>query len=155
MAILAIESTRAGAFVIGEDLGTVEAQVHAAMAEFGIAGTKVLWFEDDSPALWPEDSLATITTHDLPTLAMVYARADEPVADDPMLPRLLRVIGDAGSVKAAAAAAHEALLSAPSRLRLLTTDDLAGATRQANLPGLNDYPSWRIRLPLPVTQLPL
>ncbi|MEZ5249865.1 MAG: hypothetical protein R2713_11830 [Ilumatobacteraceae bacterium] len=40
-----------------------------------------------------------------------------------------------------------------SRLRLLTTDDLAGAEHQPNVPGPNDEPNWRRRLPKPVTDL--
>ena len=163
LAILAIESTRAGAFVVGEDLGTVEPQVHHAMRQFGIVGTKVLWFEDDPPAQWPQQALATITTHDLPTLAMVLSRArsnpDQPVDDDeyattdPVLARLLAVIGDERDPAAAVKAAHAELLASPALLRLMTTDDLAGATRQPNVPGLNDQPNWRIRLPQPVTDL--
>jgi 4-alpha-glucanotransferase len=164
LAILAIEATRAGAFIVGEDLGTVEPEVHQAMAEYGIAGTKVLWFEDDPPSKWPEHALATITTHDLPTLAMVFARknlvsqthgeaAALPPSTDRVLPRLLAVIGDAHDVEQAKAAAHRALLASPSALRLMTSDDLAGAVEQPNLPGTNDHPSWRIPLPRPVTDL--
>jgi 4-alpha-glucanotransferase len=169
LAILSIESTRAGAFVVGEDLGTVEQSVHDAMARFGIAGTKVLWFEDDPPSKWPEHALATITTHDLPTLAMVFARKDrvsqtygeanaeptnaQPASADPVLPRLLAVTGEAKDADQAAAAAHAALLASPAVLRLMTTDDLAGAVRQPNVPGTNHHPNWRIRLPCPVTDL--
>ena len=155
---------RAGAFVVGEDLGTVEAQVHHAMEQFRIVGTKVLWFEDDPPAEWPQHALATITTHDLPTLAMVLsarrrADPDQPVDDDeyattdPVLARLLAVIGDERDPAAAVRAAHVELLASPALLRLMTTDDLAGATRQPNVPGLNDQPNWRIRLPRTVTDL--
>jgi 4-alpha-glucanotransferase len=150
LAIIAIESTRAGAFVIGEDLGTVEADVHHAMEDTGIVGTKVLWFEDDPPSMWPEHALATVTTHDLPTLAMVFGRSNRA---DPMVQRLSAVAGLAAGVHEAIAATHTALLASPAALRLMTTDDLAGATRQPNVPGLNDEPNWRIRLPVEVSEL--
>ena len=44
--ILALEAHRAGALVVGEDLGTVEPWVRAYLRERGIMGTSVLWFEN-------------------------------------------------------------------------------------------------------------
>jgi 4-alpha-glucanotransferase len=149
LAIVCLEATRAGAFVIGEDLGTVEPQVRAMLAERNIIGTKVLWFEAHPPALWPDAALATVTTHDLPTITAVYARP----AGDPERGRLVAVAPLATTATEAITAAHHALLQSPARLRLITTDDLAGAARQPNLPGTNDYPSWRIPLPVPVDDL--
>lgn len=74
--ILALEAHRAGAVVIGEDLGTVEPGARAYLAERGILGTSVLWFEHDHdaggplpPWRWRELCLATVTTHDLPPTA--------------------------------------------------------------------------------------
>src|SRR5699024_5566165 len=45
--VLALEAHRAGAMVIGEDLGTVEPWVRTYLAQRGILGTSVLWFEHD------------------------------------------------------------------------------------------------------------
>ncbi|MGW3274122.1 4-alpha-glucanotransferase [Streptomyces kronopolitis] len=47
LSVLALEAHRAGAAVIGEDLGTVEPGVREALAERGVLGTSVLWFERD------------------------------------------------------------------------------------------------------------
>ncbi|MFI0786433.1 4-alpha-glucanotransferase [Streptomyces lydicus] len=47
LSVLALEADRAGAAVIGEDLGTVEPGVREALAERGVLGTSVLWFERD------------------------------------------------------------------------------------------------------------
>lgn len=82
LGVLALEAQRAGAVVIGEDLGTVEPGVREELADRGILGTSVLWFERDwegargsararplPPAAWRADALATVTTHDLPTTA--------------------------------------------------------------------------------------
>ncbi|MGW5215673.1 4-alpha-glucanotransferase [Streptomyces sp. NPDC004051] len=77
LAVLVLEASRAGAVVIGEDLGTVEPGVREALRERGVLGTSVLWFERDwegdrrplPPAAWRADCLATVTTHDLPPTA--------------------------------------------------------------------------------------
>jgi 4-alpha-glucanotransferase len=77
LAILALEAYRAGALVIGEDLGTVEPGVREKLHEHGVLGTSVLWFERDwdgtglplPPESWRADCLATATTHDLPPTA--------------------------------------------------------------------------------------
>src|SRR4051812_33085550 len=74
--IVALESHRAQAIVVGEDLGTVEAGVREAMAEHGILSYKLLWFEDDDPAQWPVEAMAAVTTHDLPTVAGLWTGAD-------------------------------------------------------------------------------
>ncbi len=74
--LLALEAHRAGAFVVGEDLGTVEDNVRHAMAERGIGGTRVVLFEEGDPSWWPERSLATVTTHDLPTIRGALEHTD-------------------------------------------------------------------------------
>lgn len=47
LAVLVLEAHRAGAVVMGEDLGTVEPGVREALARRGVLGTSVLWFERD------------------------------------------------------------------------------------------------------------
>jgi len=87
MGILALEAHRAGAIVIGEDLGVVAPTLRETMLERGIHGTSILWFEwRDGQFLPPEAyrslCMATVTTHDLPpsagylTLTHVDVRAD-------------------------------------------------------------------------------
>ena len=149
LAIICLEATRAGACVIGEDLGTVEDGVRDALAACRIAGTRVLLFEDEPPAAWPEQCLATLTTHDLPTVAAVLGLP----ATDPRRARLQVVSPDCTDPERALAAAHAALLASPAALRLLTTDDLAGATAQPNVPGTVGPPNWCRPLPHPVAEL--
>jgi 4-alpha-glucanotransferase len=75
--IVALEAHRAGALVVGEDLGTVEPWVRDYLLLRGLAGTSILWFEVDRdgnggplPAeRWREYCLSSVTTHDLPPTA--------------------------------------------------------------------------------------
>ncbi|MBQ0829223.1 4-alpha-glucanotransferase [Streptomyces tagetis] len=86
LAVLVLEASRAGAMVIGEDLGTVEPGVREALRERGVLGTSVLWFERDGaaplpPERWRADCLATATTHDLPPTAARLTGADVALRD--------------------------------------------------------------------------
>jgi 4-alpha-glucanotransferase len=79
--IVALEAHRAGALVVGEDLGTVERWVRDYLQARGVLGTSILWFEQDreqgsGPApiplpaeRWREYCLSSVTTHDLPPTA--------------------------------------------------------------------------------------
>ena len=75
--LIALESVRQRALVVGEDLGTVPPGFRDTLDETGVLGMRVLWFEreeEDSgpftaPAEWSRDAAAMTTTHDLPTLA--------------------------------------------------------------------------------------
>lgn len=81
--VLALEAHRAGAVLIGEDLGNVEPWVRDYLSARGILGTSVLWFEREGDGFRPPEQyrtslLATVNTHDLPPTAGYLA--DEHVA---------------------------------------------------------------------------
>jgi 4-alpha-glucanotransferase len=72
--LLALESVRHGAVVIGEDLGTLPAGFSETLEQAGVHGMRVLWFERDTaafsePSHWQRSAVAMTSTHDLPTLA--------------------------------------------------------------------------------------
>lgn len=75
LGILALESQRNRCLVVGEDLGTVPDEVRHALQPAGVLSTRVLYFERWSdgrmkpPRDYPVQAAATVTTHDLPTLA--------------------------------------------------------------------------------------
>jgi 4-alpha-glucanotransferase len=86
LGIIALEVERAGAVVVGEDLGLVPPPVVTALSERGVLGSSVLWFErtevepgEVGPLRpmheWREGALASVTTHDLPT-ALGWLRGD-------------------------------------------------------------------------------
>jgi 4-alpha-glucanotransferase len=80
--LVALESARHNAVVIGEDLGTVPSGFRDTLALAGVHGTRVMWFEHDSdgrfasPGAWDRLAVAMTTTHDLPTVAGWWKGSD-------------------------------------------------------------------------------
>jgi len=79
--LLALESQRHGAIVVGEDLGTVPHGFRERMEDHGVYGMRVLWFERDghgflAPEHWDQNAMAMTSTHDLPTAASWWLGAD-------------------------------------------------------------------------------
>ena len=74
LAILALESQRHRCMVIGEDLGTVPPEIVSMLRDSGVFSWKVLFFEQHAdgsyrqPEAYPRQSIASASTHDLPTL---------------------------------------------------------------------------------------
>jgi 4-alpha-glucanotransferase len=151
--VLAIESVRAGAFVVGEDLGTVEGNVRAELADRGILGYRVAWFEEAPPASWPGGTLASMTTHDLPTVAGVWSGTDDP--DGKLSPRLAALVGEPWPATAdqAVARAHTALHAAGSAIAAATLEDLLVVPDRPNHPGTTTERNWSVALPTPIDDL--
>ncbi|HEY6084526.1 MAG TPA: 4-alpha-glucanotransferase, partial [Nitrospira sp.] len=82
LSIIALESVRSKSLVIGEDLGTVPDWVREQLSKAGVLSYRVFYFErrDDgswkAPNEYPEQSLAVVTTHDLPTLTGFWSGED-------------------------------------------------------------------------------
>ena len=149
--ILASESRRARAFVIGEDLGLVEKSVRTEMRRRHMLGYRLLWFDETDPASWPTDSVAAITTHDLPTIAGIWRLSEPDQREHHMRRRLVEVSGlpdDADAVDVAVAC-YARLASARSRIALATLEDALGVDERPNHPGTTtEFPNWRLALPL-------
>jgi 4-alpha-glucanotransferase len=167
LAIVALESHRAGAFVVGEDLGTVEAGVRERLADRGVLSSRVMWFEEAPTTAYPELAMAAVTTHDLPTIAGLWTGAD--VAEQQALGlepnvrelaavrrRLSRAAGATADspVEELIEAAHRLLAAAPSRLVTATLDDALAVRERPNLPGTTqERPNWSLALPMPLERL--
>ena len=87
--LIALESRRQKAIVIGEDLGTVPAGFRERLAAAGIYGMSVLWFERKRtafvpPRSWPTNVAAMTSTHDLPTVAGWWRGRDLEVRKNPV-----------------------------------------------------------------------
>jgi 4-alpha-glucanotransferase len=161
--LLALEAHRAGAMVIGEDLGTVEDEVRAELSERRVLSTKVVWFEEVPPEEYPVEALASVTTHDLPTIAGVWSGADLAARrqlghvvtgdDDWFRSRLAMVTGatDDTPVEQVITDVHRHLGASPAVVRLASLDDAVANPDRPNMPGtVDEWPNWRIPLPVPL-----
>ena len=168
MRLVALESHRHRAIVIGEDLGTVPPGFRDRLGQTGIYGMRVLWFEREKklftpPREWAAESVAMTSTHDLPTVAgwwdgtdiearthlgLVADVAAEEVAragDRRSLWRALRrARAGAGGmpppadINAPTDAAVKFIAETPSQLALLPLEDALAVREQPNLPGTID-----------------
>jgi 4-alpha-glucanotransferase len=166
LAVARIEAARAGAAVVGEDLGNIPDGLQGALAASGILGCRVAIFERDwqaggfKPAeAWDTEVLGSFSTHDLPTWKGwrngrdIDWRARLGRSDDPATERQNRagevalmddaIGGEVGDVEAM----HAFLARTPCRLVAVQAEDILGAEEQANLPGTTvEHPNWRRRL---------
>ncbi|HET8971258.1 MAG TPA: 4-alpha-glucanotransferase, partial [Candidatus Nanopelagicales bacterium] len=173
--ILALEAGRAGAVVIGEDLGTLGDRVRDLLRERGILGTSILWFERGDgdevrgPQQWRSDVLASVTTHDLPPtagylsgehvrlreqLGVLTRPAAEEWADfvverDAWLGclRELGLIGLEPTEEQLVEALHRFVALTPAAFVGVAVPDGVGDRRAQNQPGTDrQYPNWRVPL---------
>ena len=161
LGIIALESHRAGAFVVGEDLGTVEPHVRDKLAQRKILSYRLLWFEEEPPQTYPELALAAVTTHDLPTIAGLWTgsdlQAEESAGKTPNREALGKIkkqlSGMIGVDKSAATEdviqkTHQLLAKAPCRVVTATLDDAIAVEERPNMPGtVDEWPNWSIALP--------
>lgn len=148
---LATESQRCGAFVVGEDLGTVEAGVREQLADRNVLSYRLFWFEDGPPSSYPELSLAAVTTHDLPTIPGVWTGSDPDAAE--LRPRLAQIAGGKLKARDVVERTYAELATAPSLLVAATLEDLAEVTERPNMPGTTLPANWSRPLPLTLEEL--
>ncbi len=169
LAVIRIEAARANASIVGEDLGNIPKGLRGALEASGILGCRVAIFERArwSPprfrkaSAYPDASIASFSTHDLPTWQGWRTGAD--IGAHARIGNL----DDTGAAKAQADrsaevaafdrmladpsldAMHGFLAETPARLVALQAENLLGIAAQPNLPGtIDEYPNWRMRLPV-------
>ena len=170
LTVLCLESARSACLVVGEDLGVVPDEMRCAMPEYGLYHYKVLLFERAEgrfrrPDEYVRHALATVTTHDMPTLRSYWEGLDielrrrlhlypsdaveaevarERSKDREFLLQALRGAGLAPAQPAMPAdpftadlahALHVYLARSGSALVALQIEDLLGETLPVNVPG--------------------
>lgn len=167
LGVLAIESARAGAFVVGEDLGTVEPGVREEMARRNILSNRILWFEENPPEQYPELALAAVGNHDLPTVPGLWTgedlaqqksigRTTNPSGTAAIRERLRRRAGlpENAPVREAVMAAYRLLARSPSRILMAQLEDALEISKRVNMPGTtHEWPNWSVALPLTIQEM--
>jgi 4-alpha-glucanotransferase len=165
--VVALESVRAGAWIVGEDLGTVEDESRQCLADRGVLSYRLLWFEAETTEAYPRQALAAVTTHDLPTIAGLWSGSDladqqafglEPNEEGTatLRRRLAEIAGvttDA-SLADVVRAAYGRLARAPSMVATATLEDALGVEERSNLPGTTHrVENWSLALPVPLEDI--
>ncbi|MDC4232911.1 4-alpha-glucanotransferase [Actinomyces sp. B33] len=174
--VVLLEATRAGALVIGEDLGVVEPWVRDYLRDRGVLGTAVVWFEKDS-AGWPlhpgdyrRECLAAVNIHDLPPTGGYLAGVQTTLRDELgllvedvedvrdrdrlELEKVVARLREYDLIRAAepsekdlVEALYAYVAATPARLVVASLVDAVGDHRPQNMPGTHlEYPNWRIPL---------
>lgn len=176
-AVLSIESHRASASIVGEDLGTVPRVVQTAMARHGVRGMHVAQFEagaERRPTTGAASpgAVASLNTHDMPTFAAFWTGRDlrqrvdwgllsetEAQVEREARSRLRRALAhDLGVAEDDTGGALEAwlerLAASDAALVLINLEDLWGETEPQNVPGTwRELPNWRRRAALDLERI--
>ena len=158
LAVLAAESRRSGSFVIGEDLGLVEPSVKTSLEQVGALGYRLLWFETEPSDSWPQQSVAAIGTHDLPTVAGIWRRTEPDQRQHHLRSRLVEATGlpDDSDAVDVAVAAYQRLAMSRSCLVLASLEDALAVDERPNVPGTTtEWPNWRLALPVSLEEIEL
>jgi 4-alpha-glucanotransferase len=168
LAIVALESYRAQAFIVGEDLGTVEPGISEKLQRKGILSYRVFWFEEEPPSAYPELALASLSTHDLPTLAGMWTGSDldaqkrlglNPNIEETKTSRdrmtTMTSLKKNAPLPDVIVEIHKLLATAPSRIVAASLDDVLGVEERPNMPATTgeQWPNWSIALPKSLEQI--
>jgi 4-alpha-glucanotransferase len=165
--IVALESHRAGAVVVAEDLGTVQDYMRDAFMKHQMLSYRLLWLEDEPPSTYPERSMAAITTHDLFTVAGLWTGSDfrnqqsiglkpHPESIEEVMHRVRKISGMTPEtpLPEVAVTLHRLLADANSMVVAATLEDALLVEDRPNMPGTTDqWPNWRIPLPVSIEDL--
>src|SRR6266436_3110246 len=173
LAITALSSMEHGCIVVGEDLGTIPENFRETLADWGIWTYQVMLFERSGdgaffpPESYRENALVSFGTHDLATfvgwrdqhdLAVKQALGIDPGETTEerygALDALRHALRQRGLETADFASVAKYLADTPSRLLVISMEDILGIRDQVNLPGTtHEHPNWRHRLPVSLEEL--
>lgn len=169
--LIALESWRHRAIVIGEDLGTLPYGFRDYLREQGVAGLRVLRFERTQygyvrPWDWDRDAVALTSTHDLVPTAGWWAGSDLDAPGETGEAENVRAwdrgvlwgaFRDAGLAEGERPTPEDTapvvdatiryVAATPCTLKIVPIEDALGLRVQPNVPGTTvERPNWRHRL---------
>jgi len=173
LAVAALSSMEHGCIVVGEDLGTIPENFRETLADWGIWTYQVMLFERSAngaffpPERYRENALVSFGTHDVATfagwsdqhdLAVKRALGIDPGETSEQrrggLDALRRALRQRGLETADFGSVAKYLADTPSRLLVISMEDVLGIRDQVNLPGtIHEHPNWRQRLPVSLGDL--
>ena len=173
LAVTVLSSLERECIVIGEDLGTVPDNFREVLADWGLWSYQVMLFERlpsgdfSSPKSYRENAVVTFATHDLPTYAGWQERRDMAIKQElgmetgetdeerhAAFGALRRVLNEHGSAPVGFPSVAGFLAATPSRIVVVSMEDLLEVTNQVNLPGtIDSHPNWRQRLPVALEEI--
>lgn len=162
LGIAALESQRCKAFIVGEDLGTVEKKAKERLRRYRVLSYRLLWFEKRKPKYFPRFAMAAVTTHDLPTIAGLWSGDDLKTQKELNLRpneegieeirnRLAAWTGLSPSAPPGEVIlpTYRLLSDAPSAVITATLEDALGVKERPNMPSTtSEWPNWSIPLPI-------
>jgi len=166
-AIICLESHRAGAAVIGENLGTVPQEISDALETHGLLGMKVA--QDGLVEPEPGDLIA-LSSHDTPPFAAwwkgididdgedlgVYADGRGDVARQQRHETIdyLQELLSSEGLEATRDSILEWMARSDAAVAIANLDDLWAEDRRQNVPGTDtERPNWRARHRIPLDEL--
>lgn len=171
-AILALESLRHGALIVGEDLGIVPGEVRQAMRHHSLHRMYVMHYElagDAQPLLHPvpRNTIASLNTHDMPPFASAWRGQDiidrlkagilnqtsahqEKIKRASINKRLSRFLKDTGRLQRPVNEINilngclDFLSASQTDIVLVNLEDTWLETRMQNIPSTTrEHPNWR------------
>ena len=170
LAVAALSSMEHGCIVVGEDLGTIPENFRETLADWGIWTYQVMLFErsgdpslkecltrDNPIGQWEKDMVRASALAEgghaaeaVPILRTVLEQVERHGALD----ALRRALRQRGLETADFVSVARYLADTPSRLLVISMEDVLGMRNQVNLPGTtNEHPNWRQRLPVSLEDL--
>ena len=168
LAIVALESERARAYVVGEDLGTVEKEARENLTAYGVLSYRLLWFEKNNPGAYPREALSAVSTHDLPTVVGLWNESDlakqyklglkpneESTKEIKSRLKTMAELADDSPVEEVIIGAYRLLSETPSRIVTAALDDAAAVEERPNIPATSSdqNPNWSLALPLTLEEV--
>ncbi|HEY3492703.1 MAG TPA: 4-alpha-glucanotransferase, partial [Solirubrobacterales bacterium] len=165
-AVLAVESHRHQALLVGENLGTVPPEIGEAMDRHDVLGMYVVQYElqpgSQGMRTPPSTSVASLNTHDMPPFRAFWEARDVAILEelgfydehqareerDRRAALRRQILEELPPEERSEAEVMRRLLeilaSSPARMVLINLEDLWGETEPQNVPGTHmERPNWR------------